>query len=47
VVFAIGRKPGWIAHWKEMIQDPTTKIDRPFQVYVGASKNDYVPIEKR
>jgi citrate synthase len=47
VMFAIGRMPGWIAHWKEMIQDPTTKIGRPFQVYVGATKNDYVPIAKR
>jgi citrate synthase len=47
VMFAIGRMPGWIAHWKEMIQDPTTKIGRPFQIYVGATKNDYVPIAKR
>jgi citrate synthase len=47
VMFAIGRMPGWIAHWKEMVQDPTTKIGRPFQIYVGATKNDYVPIEKR
>ena len=47
VMFAIGRMPGWIAHWKEMIQDPTTKIGRPFQIYTGAPKTDYVPIEKR
>ena len=47
VMFAIGRMPGWIAHWKEMIQDPTTKIGRPFQIYVGNAKNDYVPIAKR
>ena len=47
VMFAIGRMPGWIAHWKEMIQDPTTKIGRPFQIYTGAPKIDYVPIEKR
>jgi citrate synthase len=47
VMFAIGRMPGWIAHWKEMLDDSTTKIGRPFQIYVGASKNDYVPIEQR
>ncbi|MBF0489334.1 MAG: citrate synthase [Candidatus Omnitrophica bacterium] len=47
VMFAIGRMPGWIAHWKEMIQDPTTKIARPFQIYTGENKHDYVPIEKR
>jgi len=47
VMFAIGRMPGWIAHWKEMIQDPTTKIGRPFQIYIGETKKDYVPIDKR
>ena len=47
VMFAIGRMPGWIAHWKEMIQDPTTKIGRPFQIYTGANNTDYVPIEQR
>jgi citrate synthase len=47
VMFAIGRMPGWIAHWKEMIQDPTTKIGRPFQIYTGETQHDYVPIEKR
>jgi citrate synthase len=47
VMFAIGRMPGWIAHWKEMIQDPTTKIGRPFQIYTGATKHDYVPIDQR
>jgi len=47
VMFAIGRMPGWIAHWREMIQDPTTKIGRPMQIYTGATKTDYVPIEKR
>ena len=35
VMFAIGRTPGWIAHWKEMIEDPTTKIFRPRQIYTG------------
>ena len=47
VMFAIGRMPGWIAHWKEMIEDPTTKIGRPFQIYTGLTKHDYVPIEQR
>ncbi|MDE1921223.1 MAG: citrate synthase [Candidatus Omnitrophica bacterium] len=47
VMFAIGRLPGWIAHWKEMIQDPATKIGRPLQIYVGETKKDYTPIEKR
>ncbi|MBI4308869.1 MAG: citrate synthase [Candidatus Omnitrophica bacterium] len=47
VMFAIGRMPGWIAHWKEMIEDPTTKIGRPFQIYIGSPSRDYVPIEQR
>ena len=47
VMFAIGRMPGWIAHWKEMIEDPTTKIGRPFQIYTGETQHDYLPIEKR
>jgi citrate synthase len=47
VMFAIGRLPGWIAHWKEMMDNPTTKIGRPRQIYVGATKRDYVPINKR
>ena len=47
VMFAIGRMPGWVAHWKEMIEDPTTKIGRPFQIYTGSTMHDYVPIEQR
>jgi citrate synthase len=47
VLFALGRLPGWIAHWKEMMEDPTTKIARPRQIYTGSSVRDYVPIEKR
>ena len=47
VMFAIGRMPGWIAHWKEMIQDPSTKIGRPFQIYTGNTTTNYVPIENR
>ncbi|MBW3612937.1 MAG: citrate synthase [Chloroflexi bacterium] len=45
--FAIGRLPGWIAQWKEMIESPETKIGRPRQVYSGAQARDYVPIEQR
>ena len=47
VLFALGRLPGWIAQWREMIEDPATKIGRPRQVYVGAPMRDYAPIEKR
>ena len=47
VLFALGRLPGWIAHWKEMIEDPTTKIARPRQIYTGPAMLDYIPIEKR
>jgi citrate synthase len=47
VLFAIGRLPGWIAHWKEMTEDPGAKIGRPRQIYVGPTKRPYVPIEER
>jgi len=47
VMFAIGRLPGWIAHWKEMYDDPTTKISRPRQIYVGPPASHYVPIDQR
>ena len=43
VLFALGRLPGWIAQWREMITDPQTKIGRPRQVYVGPPARDYVP----
>src|SRR5688500_9390880 len=42
VLFALGRLPGWIAQWREMINDPATKIGRPRQVYTGAAERDYV-----
>jgi citrate synthase len=45
--FAIGRLPGWIAQWREMIADRDTKIGRPRQVYTGAATRDYVPIDQR
>jgi citrate synthase len=47
VLFALGRLPGWIAHWKEMVEDTNTKIARPRQIYTGLQARDYVPIEKR
>ena len=47
VMFAIGRLPGWIAHWKEMMDDPQTKIGRPRQIYTGTGVRDYVPIDAR
>jgi citrate synthase len=47
VMFAIGRLPGWIAHWKELMDDPTTKIARPRQIYTGPTLTHYTPIEQR
>jgi len=41
VLFALGRLPGWIAHWRELMTDPETKIGRPRQVYVGPVERDY------
>jgi citrate synthase len=47
VLFAIGRLPGWLAHYKEMLHDPATKIARPRQVYTGPTERAYLPVEKR
>jgi len=47
VLFALGRLPGWIAQWEEMLGDPEQKIARPRQVYTGPDERDFVPIEKR
>jgi citrate synthase len=47
VLFALGRLPGWIAQWREMMADPATKIGRPRQVYTGATERAYIPIEGR
>ena len=41
VMFALGRLPGWIAHWTEMRQDPDDRIHRPRQIYTGARLRDY------
>ncbi len=47
VLFAIGRLPGWIANWKEMHEDPTTRISRPRQIYTGDSDLEFVSIDQR
>jgi citrate synthase len=47
VLFALGRLPGWIAQWREMIEDPQTKIGRPRQVYVGPSERAYTELTAR
>lgn len=47
VLFAIGRLPGWIAHWKEMQSAPGKKICRPRQIYTGHVEREFVPVEKR
>jgi citrate synthase len=47
VLFALGRLPGWIAHWREMHDEGGSKIGRPRQIYVGPTERDYVPVEKR
>jgi citrate synthase len=47
VLFALGRLPGWIAQWQEMLGDPEQKIARPRQVYIGAAERDFVPIQDR
>jgi len=47
VMFAIGRLPGWISQWKESMEDPDWKLQRPRQVYIGPQQRDYVPIDQR
>ena len=47
VLFAIGRTPGWLAQWQEMLTDKEQKISRPRQIYIGAPPRGYVPIDKR
>ncbi len=47
VLFAVARTSGWIAQWKEMIEDPGQKIGRPRQLYTGAVRRDYVAADKR
>jgi citrate synthase len=47
VLFAIGRLPGWVAHYREMVHDPATKIARPRQIYTGPTERDFLAVEKR
>ncbi|WP_418345392.1 citrate synthase [Rhodococcus pyridinivorans] len=47
VLFALGRLPGWIAHWREMHSDPTLKIGRPRQIYTGYTERPYTSLEER
>lgn len=47
VMFALGRLPGWIAHWKEMWDDPNWRIGRPRQIYTGPTRRPFVPIDER
>jgi citrate synthase len=47
VIFAIGRMPGWIANFKEILDDPKGRIYRPRQVYIGPTLTSYVPLNAR
>jgi len=47
VMFALGRLPGWIAQYKEMMENPKRVIGRPRQIYTGENERNYVPITKR
>ena len=47
VLFALARTVGWIAQWKEMIEDPGQRIGRPRQLYTGHTEREYVPLDKR
>ncbi len=47
VLFAIGRLPGWIAHWREMHDSPTFRIGRPRQIYTGPTEREFIPIDQR
>jgi citrate synthase len=47
VLFAIARTVGWIAQWKEMIEDPSQRIGRPRQLYTGMTERSYVPMDRR
>ena len=47
VIFALARAVGWISHWNESLSDPNAKIGRPRQLYTGAARRDFVPVDKR
>jgi citrate synthase len=46
-MFAIGRLPGWLAHWKEMVESPDNRIGRPRQIYTGELEHDYISLSER
>ncbi|MGH6928970.1 MAG: citrate/2-methylcitrate synthase, partial [Dongiaceae bacterium] len=46
-LFALARTAGWVAQWKEMIEDPSQRIGRPRQLYTGPMQRRYVPVDKR
>jgi citrate synthase len=46
-MFALGRLPGWIAHWKEQVEDPGSRITRPRQIYTGPAHRPFVPMDQR
>ena len=45
VMFALGRLPGWIAHWKEQNEDSTSRINRPRQIYTGPTQRRFKPLD--
>jgi citrate synthase len=47
VMFALGRLPGWIAHWKEMLETPGRRIGRPRQIYTGPTCRPFIPLSER
>ena len=47
VMFALGRLPGWLAHWHEMVASGTSKINRPRQIYTGHQIRNFIPVEQR
>ncbi|HEX5175252.1 MAG TPA: citrate/2-methylcitrate synthase, partial [Gaiellaceae bacterium] len=47
VLFALGRLPGWLAQWEEMLSDPEQKIARPRQIYTGYGEREFVPLAQR
>jgi len=47
VLFALGRLPGWLAQWEEMLSDPEQKIARPRQVYTGYDEREFIPLAQR
>ncbi|HEV7504916.1 MAG TPA: citrate synthase [Thermoanaerobaculia bacterium] len=47
VLFALGRMPGWIAHWREMLHDPKNRINRPRQIYTGPTQRSFAPLDQR